>query len=95
MREIISVGVGSFGVRMADPLWDQLLKDQCLDDEAKPMENKSDEDIGNRNVFFHEEKNSERFIPRTVLYDCEDIPMKDIMKSKGNILYNNQFIHGK
>ena len=37
MREIISVGIGNFGVKMADPLWDQLLKDQHLDAEAKPL----------------------------------------------------------
>ena len=59
------------------------------------MESRSNEEVGDRNVFFHEEKNSPRYVPRTVLLDSEDNPMKDIMKSKGNILSKNQLIHGK
>lgn len=95
MREIVNLGIGSFGVRMTDPLWDKLCAEHLIDSTGKPEENKNNLEIGERKVMFHECENKEQYVPRTAILDLEDIPMSEVMKSKKDLICKSQFVHGK
>lgn len=60
---------------MADSLWDRLCKEHGIGQDGQQLENNKNEDIGNPNVMFHHEQFGNRYVPRAVLADNEDMPM--------------------
>ena len=92
MKEIIWVHIGQAGIQIGIQFWKQMMAEHGINSEGKLIHTEYDHDP---NVLFSQTED-DRFVPRAIFADWDQITIEWAMKSiPGQLMNTNQFIYSK